>query len=49
MKPMPHYGQITGTDDGVEGSWLIELDDDGVPIDDFAGIPAETMPNVVPA
>ena len=28
---MPYYGQITGTDDGVEDSWLIELDGEGVP------------------
>ena len=35
MRPKPRNGQITGTDDGAEGSWLIELDDDGVPIDGF--------------
>jgi hypothetical protein len=28
---MPSYGQITGTDDGVKGSWLIELDDTDAP------------------
>src|SRR5687767_10810009 len=28
---MPYYGQITGTDNGVEGSWFIELNDDGGP------------------
>jgi hypothetical protein len=45
---MPYYGQITGTDDGVEGSWFIELDDTGVPISEYAFIPVETMPDVVP-
>ena len=46
---MPYYGQITGTDQGVEGSWFIELNDDGSPISEFEFIPAETMPDVVPA
>ena len=27
---MPDYGQITGAD-GVEGSWLIDLNEIGVP------------------
>ncbi len=43
----PSYGQLTGTDDGVEGSWLIALEDDGVPLDDVAFFPIETMPDVV--
>ena len=45
---MPYYGQITGTDEGVEGSWLIALNDDGTPVSEFVFIPAETMPDVVP-
>ena len=45
---MPTYGQITGTSNGVDGSWLIELDDDGAPISEFVFIPAETMPDVAP-
>ena len=45
---MPDYGQITGTDNGVDGSWLIELDDDGAPISEFVFIPAQSMPDVVP-
>ena len=45
---MPYYGQITGIDDGVEGSWLIELNDDGVPISEFVFIPVATMPDIVP-
>jgi hypothetical protein len=45
---MPYFGQITGTDDGVEGNWLIELDDRGVPISGFTFIPVGTMPEVVP-
>jgi hypothetical protein len=28
---MPYYGQITGTDNGVEGSWFVDLEDDGIP------------------
>ena len=28
---MPYYGQITGTGNGVEGSWFMELDDEAVP------------------
>jgi hypothetical protein len=42
------YGQITGTDNGVERSGFIELDDTGAPISEFVFIPAETMPEVVP-
>ena len=45
---MPAYGQIIGTDNGVEGSWFIELDDTGVPISEFAFIPVQTRPDVVP-
>jgi hypothetical protein len=46
---MPHDGQITGTDNGEEGGWLIELDDAGAQISEFAFIPVETtMPDVVP-
>jgi hypothetical protein len=45
---MPQYGQITGTDAGVAGSWLIELDEAGVPISEFRFIPVATMPDVVP-
>ena len=44
----PHYGKITGTNDGVEGTWLVELDDDGVPTPAFALIPPEALPDVVP-
>jgi hypothetical protein len=29
--PMPHYDQITGTDDGEEGNRFVKLDDTGVP------------------
>lgn len=45
---MPHYGKITGTNNGVEGTWLVELDDDGVPTREFVLIPPEAMPDVVP-
>ncbi len=45
---MPHYGQITGTDHGGEGSWFIELNDDGSPVSEFVFIPVESMPEVVP-
>jgi hypothetical protein len=45
---MPYYGQITGTDHGVEGSWFIELDDTGTPISEYEFIPVETMPDIVP-
>jgi hypothetical protein len=45
---MPYYGQITGTDNGVEGSWFIELDDTGAPISEFVLIPVANMPDVVP-
>ncbi len=45
---MPYYGQIRGTDIGVEGSWLIELDDAGAPISEYEFIPVETMPDIVP-
>lgn len=46
---MPYYGKITGTNNGVEGTWLVELDDDGVPTREFVLIPPEALPNVVPA
>lgn len=45
---MPYYGQITGTYNGVEGSWLIELDDTGAPISEYEFIPVASMPDVVP-
>ena len=45
---MPHYGQITGTDGGVEGSWFIEPDETGAPISEYEFIPVESMPDVVP-
>lgn len=45
---MPHYGRITGTHQGVEGSWFIELDDDGSPVSEFEFIPIEAMPDIVP-
>ena len=45
---MPHYGKITGTDNGVEGTWLVELDDGRVPTPAFLLIPPEAMPEVVP-
>ena len=45
---MPYYGKITGINNGVEGTWLVELDDDGVPKPEFALVPPETMPDVVP-
>jgi hypothetical protein len=45
---MPYYGKITGTNNGVEGTWLVELDDDGVPTAAFRLIPPEAMPDVVP-
>ena len=44
---MPYYGKITGMNNGVEGTWLVELDDDGVPTPEFVLIPAEAMPEVV--
>jgi hypothetical protein len=44
----PYYGKITGINNGVEGTWLVELDDDGVPKREFVVIPAETMPEVDP-
>src|SRR5687767_130771 len=35
----PHYyGQITGTDSGVESTWLVELDDTGAPLSSFADL-----------
>jgi hypothetical protein len=46
--PMPYYGKITGTNNGVEGTWLVELDDDGVPTPEFMLVPPESMPDVVP-
>jgi hypothetical protein len=45
---MPYYGKITGTNNGVEGTWLVELDDDGVPTPEFALVPPEAMPDVIP-
>jgi hypothetical protein len=45
---MPYYGEITGTNNGVEGTWLVELDDDGVPAPEFALVLPESMPDVVP-
>jgi hypothetical protein len=45
---MCYYGQITGSDGGVEGSWFIALNDDGVPISEFEFIPVKAMPDVVP-
>jgi hypothetical protein len=45
---MPHYGKITGMNNGVEGTWLVELDDDGVPKPEFVLIPPEALPEVVP-
>jgi hypothetical protein len=45
---MPYYDQITGTDNGVEGSWLIELDDTGEPVSEYEFIPVEALPDVVP-
>jgi hypothetical protein len=43
-----YYGKITGINNGVEGTWLVELDDDGVPRPEFVVIPAEARPDVVP-
>jgi hypothetical protein len=45
---MPYYGKIMGTNNGVEGTWLVELDDDGVPTREFALVAPESMPDVVP-
>jgi hypothetical protein len=45
---IPSYGQITGTDQGVEGSWFMELNDDGSPVSEFEFIPIEAMPDIVP-
>ena len=45
---MRYYGKITGTNNGVEGTWLVELDDDGVPTREFALTSPEAMPDVVP-
>ena len=45
---MPYYGKLIGTNHGIGGTWLLELDDDGVPVDGFTLIPVETMPDVVP-
>lgn len=45
---MPSYGKITGTHNGVEGTWLVELDDDGVPTPAFALFLPESLPDVVP-
>ena len=45
---MPYYGKITGLNNGVEGTWLVQLDDDGVPKPEFALVPPESMPDVVP-
>jgi hypothetical protein len=46
--PMPYYGKITGINNGVEGTWLVELDDDGIPTPQFTLVPPESMPDVVP-
>jgi hypothetical protein len=35
-------------DNGVEGSWFIELDATGAPISEYEFIPVEAMPDVVP-
>jgi hypothetical protein len=45
---MPSYGQITGTDHGVEGRWLIELDADGAPISEFPFTLSRLCPMVCP-
>ena len=45
---MRYFGKITGMNNGVEGTWLVELDDDGVPTREFVLIPPEAMPDVVP-
>jgi hypothetical protein len=45
---MPYYGQITGNNNGVEGSWFIELNDAGSPVSELAFIPIETTPDVGP-
>ena len=45
---MPSYGQITGSDAGHDGTWLVEMEPDSTPIPDFTLIPLETMPDVVP-
>jgi hypothetical protein len=45
---MRYYGKISGTNNGVEGTWLVELDDDGVPTPAFRLIAPESMPDVVP-
>ncbi len=45
---MPYYGKITGMNNGVEGTWLVELDDDGVPTREFVLISPESLPDVVP-
>ena len=45
---MPYYGKITGTNNGVEGTWLVELDEDGIPTREFRLVPPESMPDVVP-
>jgi len=45
---MPYYGKITGMNEGVEGTWLVELDEEGVPKPEFALIAPEALPEVVP-
>jgi hypothetical protein len=45
---MLHYGKLTGMNNGVEGTWLVELDDVGIPTPEFALIAPESMPDVVP-
>ena len=45
---MPDYGLLIGTYDEQEGTWLIELDADEVPILDYTLIPVETLPDVIP-
>jgi hypothetical protein len=47
-RPIPSDGQITGTDNGVEGSWFIELNDAGSPVSKLPFIRIEAMSDVVP-
>jgi hypothetical protein len=43
------YGKILGLDNtGRSAAWLVELDNDGTPLLDFALIPCETLPDIVP-
>ena len=44
------YGKILSLDnDGRPANWFVELADDGTPRLDFRLIPADTLPDVVPA